>query len=104
MQSSFALEIEMPSHSKAEAFVALLKQAGEAALLDESYLVALQNFCMTNPLDEAAEYRHLQKWLREPLCGAVGITYVPPPPEWVPALMDDLLTFANETPKQIHGM
>jgi len=100
-QSSFAIEKEMPSPSKAEAFVALLKQSGEAQLLDEAYLVALQNVCMTNPLDQAAEYRHQQNWLRGPLRGAVGVTYVPPPPEWVPGLMDDLLTFANEAPKQI---
>lgn len=100
-QSSFAIEKERPSHSKAEAFVALLKQAGEAAPLDEAYLVALQNVCMTNPLDLAAQYRHQQNWLRGPLRGAVGITYVPPPPEWVPGLMNDLLAFANEAPRQI---
>lgn len=67
----------------------------------EAYLVALQNVCMTNPLDLAAEYRQQQNWLRGPLRGAVGISYVPPPPEWVPGLMDDLLAFANEAPKQI---
>ncbi len=100
-QSSFAIEKELPSHTKAEAFVALLKQASQAELLDEPYLVALQNVCMTNPLDLAAEYRHQQNWLRGPLRGAVGVTYVPPPPEWVPGLMDDLLAFANDAPKQI---
>lgn len=100
-QSSFAIEKEIPSNSKAEAFVALLKQAGQAELLDEAYLVALQNVCMTNPLDLAAEYRHQQNWLRGPLRGALGITYVPPPPEWVPGLMDDLLAFANEAPSQM---
>ena len=81
--------------------MALLTQAGEAAPLDEAYLVALQNVCMTNPLDLAAQYRHQQNWLRGPLRGAVGITYVPPPPEWVPGLMNDLLAFANEAPRQI---
>jgi hypothetical protein len=100
-QSSFAIEKELPSHTKAEAFVALLKQAGQAAPLDEASLVALQNVCMTNPLDQAVEYRHQQNWLRAPLRGSVGITYVPPPPAWVPGLMEDLLAFANEAPKQI---
>jgi Fic family protein len=99
--SSFAIEKEQPSHTKAEAFVALLRQASQASLLDESYLVALQNVCITNPLDQAAGYRHQQNWLRGPLRGSVGISYVPPPPDWVPGLMDDLLTFANEAPKQI---
>ena len=100
-QSSFAIEKEMPSHTKAEAFVALLKQAGQAELLDEAYLVALQNVCMTNPLDLAVEYRQQQNWLRGPLRGAIGVTYVPPPPEWVPGLMEDVLTFANEAPEHI---
>ena len=40
-QSSFAIEKEMPTQTKAEAFVALLKQASQAELLDEAYLVAL---------------------------------------------------------------
>jgi hypothetical protein len=99
-QSSFAIENELPSHSKAEAFVALLKQASLAETLDEAYLVALQNVAISNPLDRALEYRQQQNWLRGPLRGAVGITYVPPPPEWVPSLMQDLLEFANEAPKQ----
>jgi Fic family protein len=63
-------------------------------------LVALQNVAISNPLDRALEYRQQQNWLRGPLRGAVGITYVPPPPEWVPSLMQDLLEFANEAPKQ----
>lgn len=100
-QSSFAIEKELPSHTKAEAFVALLKQANQAEFLDEPYLVALQNASMTNPLDLASQYRHQQNWLRGPLRGAVGVTYVPPPPEWVPSLMGDLLAFANEAPKQV---
>lgn len=100
-QSSFAIENERPSHSKAEAFMALLKQASLAEPLDETYLVALQNVCIDNPLDQAAEYRHQQNWLRGPLRGAMGVTYVPPPPQWVPSLMDELLAFANEAPQQI---
>lgn len=39
--------------------------------------------------------------LRGPLRGAAGITYVPPPPEGVKALMDEVLTFANAQPKSI---
>ena len=56
---------------------------------------------MTNPLDLAVEYRQQQNWLRGPLRGAIGVTYVPPPPEWVPGLMEDVLTFANEAPEHI---
>ncbi|MCC5863435.1 MAG: Fic family protein, partial [Gammaproteobacteria bacterium] len=46
-------------------------------------------------------FRHEQNWLRGPLRGAAGITYVPPPPELVRALMDGVLAFANELPRQI---
>src|SRR5699024_1070227 len=51
-QSSFAIEHEQPLQDKAQAFVQLLRQAHEPRLLDESYLVALQNLCITNPLDK----------------------------------------------------
>ncbi|WP_328983513.1 Fic family protein [Thiorhodovibrio winogradskyi] len=100
-ENSFALERETPSQDKAEAFVALLKQAHQPRPMDEDYLVELQNAAITNPLDRAAAYRHEQNWLRGPLRGAAGITYVPPPPELVTALMDGVLVFANALPKVI---
>lgn len=99
--SSFAIENEVPAQNKAEAFVALLRQASQAEPLTEAYLVALQNVCITNPLEQAAEYRQQQNWLRGPLRGALGISYVPPPPQWVPSLMSDLLAFANDAPRQM---
>lgn len=67
----------------------------------EDYLVELQNAAITNPLDRAATYRHEQNWLRGPLPGAAGITYVPPPPAMVPALMDEVLLFVNTLPRMI---
>ncbi|MEY6431356.1 Fic family protein [Thioalkalicoccus limnaeus] len=100
-ETSFAIERETPSPDKAEAFVALLKQAHQPRPMDEDYLVALQNAAITNPLDRAAAYRHEQNWLRGPLRGAAGITYVPPPPELVHALMDEVLAFANALAKRI---
>ena len=100
-ESSFAIERAKPSANKAEAFVDLLKQAHQARPLDEDYLVELQNAAMTNPLDKAVAYRHQQNWLRGPLRGAAGITYVPPPPERVPSLMNGLLDFANTAPNKI---
>lgn len=100
-ESSFAIERETPSVSKAEAFVALLRQAHQPRPLDEDYLVELQNAVLTNPLDKATSYRQQQNWLRGPLRGAAGITYLPPPPAWVPELMDELLAFINTAPKQI---
>ncbi len=100
-ENSFAIEREKPSANKAEAFVDLLRQAHQIHLLDEAYLVELQNLSITNLLDKAVGYRHQQNWLRGPLRGAAGITYVPPPPEWVATLMTELLFFANTASKQI---
>ncbi len=100
-ESSFAIERETPTASKAEAFVALLRQAHQPRPLDEAYLVELQNAVLTNPLDKAASYRRQQNWLRGPLRGAAGITYLPPPPAWVAGLMEELLTFVNTAPRQI---
>ncbi len=100
-ESSFAIERETPSADKAEAFAALLRQAHQRRPLDESYLVELQNATITNPFDKAAAFRHQQNWLRGPLRGAAGITYLPPPPQWVPELMGELLAFANGASREI---
>lgn len=94
-QSSFAIEQEQPTQDKAQSFIQLLRQAHEPRQLDEAYLVALQNLCITNPLDKAVFYRHQQNWLQGPLRGAMGVTYVPPPPEQVGQLMAELLKLAN---------
>jgi hypothetical protein len=100
-KSSFEIEHETPSDTKAEAFVELLKKAHLTTQLDEEYLVGLQNTAITNPLDRAVHYRHEQDWLRSPLRGAAGVIYIPPPPEIVDELMRSLLDFANAAPKQI---
>lgn len=100
-ESSFAIERESPTQDKAEAFVALLRQAHAPRRMDEDYLVELQNAAITNPLDLAVAFRHEQNWLRGPLRGAAGITYLPPPPEKVHDLMDGLLLFANDLPRVI---
>ena len=100
-KSSFEIENETPSATKAEAFVELLKKAHLTTQLDEEYLVGLQNTAITNPLDRAINYRHQQNWLSSPLRGAAGVTYIPPPPEIVDDLMKGLVDFANAAPKQI---
>lgn len=94
-QSSFAIEHEQPGQNKAKAFIQLLRQAHEPHLLDEPYWVALQNLCITNPLDKAVFYRHQQNWLQGPLRGVMGVTYVPPAPEQVGLLMAALAQLAN---------
>lgn len=100
-ESSFAIERESPSEDKARAFVELLRQAHDRRPLSEDYLVALQNAALTNPYDRAAGYRTQQNWLRGPARGAAGVTYLPPPPEIVPELMDELVALANAAPRDI---
>lgn len=100
-ESSFAIERESPSPSKAEAFVALLRQAHEPRPFDETYLVELHNAVLTNPLERAHTYRTHQNWLRGPLRGAAGITYLPPPPEWVPDLVDEVLGLVNHPLREV---
>ena len=94
-QDSFAIERELPNEGRARAFVALLQQAHERLPLDEDYLVGLQQATINNPLDRAVAFRHEQNWLLGPMRGANGITYLPPPPEVVGELMNELMGFAN---------
>jgi len=97
-ESSFAIERETPSEDKSRMFVALLHQAHDHRQVSEGYLVELQNSALTNPYDRAASFRTQQNWLRGSLRGAAGVTYIPPPPQMVPELMNELMAFANEAP------
>lgn len=92
---SFAIEQESPSHSKAEAFTALLARANQRELVNEEYLVALQNLTVTNPMDKAVQFRTQQNWLRNGLPGAIGVTYFPPPEEHMMSIMDGVMHLAN---------
>jgi len=100
-EDSFAIERETPSEDKARMFIALLHQAHEGRPLSENYLVELQNSVLTNPFYRAAGYRTEQNWLRGAARGAAGITYVPPAPELVPALMGELESFANAAAQEV---
>lgn len=96
-ESSFAIERDTLDADKATAFAALLRQAGEARLLDEDYLVALQNSAITNPLEHAQQFRTEQNWLRGPARGVAGVTYVPPPPDLAFDLMQEVMSLANDS-------
>lgn len=100
-EDSYAIEREAPTEDKARAFIALLKQAHEGRPLTEEYLVELQSSVVMNPYDKAVEFRNEQNWLRGPARGAAGVTYVPPPPDLVPMLMDEWMAFANTAPRHI---
>lgn len=98
---SFAIEREAPSEDKARAFIALLHQAHERRPLSEEYLVELQNSVVSNPLDQAVGFRAMQNWLQGPARGAPGVTYVPPPPQLLEDLMQELMAFAAIAPQSI---
>lgn len=94
-QDSYAIEREAPSEDKRRTFVRLLQQAHEPRQVDEQYLVDLQNSIVSNPYNQAVQYRTEQNWLSDGNQGALGVTYVPPAPEDVPALMEGWTTFVN---------
>lgn len=100
-ESSFAIEREAPSEDRARTFVAILRQAHERRPLSEPYLVALQNAMLTHPFDRAASFRTQQNWLRGPLRGAAGVSYVPPPPALLSELMAEWITWVNAAPQEI---
>lgn len=96
-QGSYAIENETPTASKAEAFSALLSRAHAPQPITEEYLVALQNLTVSNPMDQAVQFRAGQNWLRNALPGALGVTYLPPPPDLMMSLMDQIMALANST-------
>lgn len=98
---SFAIEREAPSEDRAQAFVELLKQAHEQRKLSEDYFIELQNSTVNNPFGKAVQFRNEQNWLRGPLRGAAGVTYVPPPPELASELMTELMSMGNTLPRTI---
>ena len=95
-QDSYAIEREAPSEDKARTFIQLLKQAHEPRQLDEEYLVELQASIVSNPYNQAVQYRSDQNWLVDGGRGALGVSYVPPRPQDIPALMDAWANFANK--------
>jgi hypothetical protein len=95
---SFAIEKEAASAGKRDRFVRLLERAHEGRILDESYLVELQNATIDSPIDLAIGYRQQQNRL----VGGTVITYMPPPPDLGRELMGHLLNLANSAPREMH--
>ncbi len=101
-EGSFALERESPQSDKKDRFVALLRQAHDPRPMSEDYLVELQNSTVSNPFDQAVQYRTEQNWLRtKGLRGPAGVSYVPPAPDDAAAMMSDLLELLNRKPSDI---
>lgn len=100
-QDSYAIEREAPSEDKARTFIRLLEQAHEPRPLDEDYLVELQASIVSNPYNQAVQYRIEQNWLSDGGRGALGVTYVPPRPDDIPGLMEAWKDFANRCTKKM---
>ena len=103
-QGSFAIEGEAPTQDKAARYAALLRQAHQQRPLTEDLLVALQNATITNPLEQAAQFRTEQNRLHRDTPGAVGVTYVPPPPELALELMNGLMRLSNQRPAGLDAL
>lgn len=95
-RSSFEIEKEPPSDSKARRFMALLKNVDCYEELNEDKLCDIQNRIVSSPYASAVTYRSEQNWLANAgAAGARRITYLPPPPEILDSLMQGWLTVAN---------
>ena len=94
-RSSYEIEGESPTGSKAEAFAALLRQAHERHEISEGYLVELQNAAVTNPYVREASFRHTQNYLSDGAPGARGVSYVPPPADMIPSMIEGIGRLAN---------
>jgi Fic/DOC family len=103
-EGSFAMEGETPTHDKAALFASLLQRAHDQRPLTEDYLVELQNATMTNPFDKAVQFRIEQNRLQNSSLGAVGVTYVPPPPDLACELMEHLMVMTNERPQDVNAL
>ncbi len=103
-EGSFAIEGEAPTHDKATRFAALLRQAHEQRPLTEELLVQWQNAALSNPLDQAVQFRTQQNRLQKDVPGAAGVTYVPPEPELAAELMDGLMRLANQRPATLDAL
>jgi hypothetical protein len=103
-EGSFAIEGEAPTQDKAARYAALLRQAHQRQPLTEDLLVALQNATITNPLDQAVQFRTRQNRLQRDRPGAAGITYVPPAPDLAVELMKGLMRLGNDRPAGLDAL
>jgi len=92
--SSFEVEREHPSPSRAQRFADLLREAQSATPLTEKRLVELQN-AVVDPRFREAGYRVTQNWVGDDLGYRKRVAFVPPRPQDVASLMEGLLALAE---------
>lgn len=104
VRSSFEIEKEVPSGSKAERFMVLLKEIGRFGTLDEETLCRIQNLVVSASCVRASGWRTEQNWLAQAGINSVRqVTYVPPAPEWLDDMMAGLLSMANASAGSVNA-
>lgn len=93
-RSSFELERENPSASKAQRFADLLREADTGIPLTEERLMELQH-AVLDPRFHEFTWRTRQNWLGDDLGYRQKVDFVPPRPEHVAGLMEGLLAMAE---------
>lgn len=94
-RDSYAIENEVPSPEKEDAFLQAMAHLRDRAPLTEGYLVGLQNAVISSPLRAERGFRGTQNWLQRGGHGALAVRYVPPAPEHMAPLIDGLMRMAN---------
>jgi len=94
-QSSFEVEREKPSASRAQRFADLLRETDIREPLSEERLVRLQN-AVVDPRFHEFTWRQQQNWIGKDLGYRQQIDFVPPRPEDLPELMGGLLAMADQ--------
>ena len=80
------------------ALIALVETAGAGPITLPAILGAHRLLMAPDPYaDSPGELRNVQNWIGGSDYSPIGALYIPPPPELVPELMDDLLVFASRT-------
>jgi hypothetical protein len=92
--SSFEVEREKPSTTRAQRFADLLREAENKSSLSEDRFVELQN-AIVDPRFAEFTYRSEQNWVGQDLGHRKKVDFVPPRPEHVRELMDGLVDFSE---------
>lgn len=92
--SSFEVEREKPSPTRAQRFADLLREAENDVPLAEERFVQLQN-AVVDPRFAEFSYRNQQNWVGQDLGYRKKIDFVPPRPEDVRDLMEGLVDFSE---------
>lgn len=82
-----------------DAILAMIQSAGTGAITEETMLDAHRILMRDDPTDGhyAGRIRDVQNWIMGSDYSPRGAIHVPPPPELVPRLMEDLFLFSNRT-------